>query len=226
VNLRKLKCKRFFSLVAIMLFTVTVCSVLTGSSVYAEHSVSRETVDFMTKTSQAMAELAEVVKPTIVNISTVRSEKFDFSYSPFYDDPFFRKFFGDRFRQPEQQRERKTISLGSGVIVSSNGFILTNNHVIQNAEEIKVLLPDKRVFTGKVIGSDPKTDLAVLQIEARDLSSIQWGNSDNLRVGELVLAIGNPFGLNQTVTMGIVSAVGRANVGIADYEDSFRPTLQ
>ncbi|UCF86975.1 MAG: Do family serine endopeptidase, partial [Nitrospiraceae bacterium] len=202
-----------------MLFTVTACSAMTVSSVYAEHPVSRETVDFMTKTSQAMAELAEVVKPAIVNISTVRSEQFDFSYSPFYDDPFFRKFFGDRFRQPEQPRERKTISLGSGVIVSSDGYILTNNHVIRNAEEIKVLLSDKRAFTGKVIGNDPKTDLAVIQIDARDLTSIQWGNSDHLRVGELVLAIGNPFGLNQTVTMGIVSAVGRANVGIADYED-------
>jgi serine protease Do len=167
-----------------------------------------------------MAEIAEAVKPAVVNISTKRTEKLSGSpFAPFFDDPFFRRFFGDRYRHPEKPLERKTVSLGSGVIVSSNGYILTNNHVIKNAEEIKVLLSDKREFAGTVIGSDPKTDLAVIKIDARNLPSLEWGNSDKLRVGELVLAIGNPYGLNQTITMGIVSAVGRADVGIADYED-------
>ncbi len=190
------------------------------SKAYAESPISKESIDFMLKTGQAMAEVAEAVKPAIVNVSTTRTRKMAASqFAPFYDDPFFRRFFGDRFRQPEKPRERKTASLGSGVIVSSDGYILTNNHVIKDADEIKVLLSDKREFTGKVIGTDSKTDLAVIKIDAQDLSSIKWGDSDLLRVGAIVLAIGSPYGLNQTVTMGIVSAVGRANVGIADYED-------
>jgi serine protease Do len=117
-------------------------------------------------------------------------------------------------------KERKSASLGSGVIVDPKGYILTANHVIQGAEEIKVTLSDKREFHGKVIGGDAMTDIGVIKIDAgEDLPAIQWGDSDTLRVGETVLAIGSPYGLSQTVTMGIVSAVGRANVGIADYED-------
>jgi serine protease Do len=135
------------------------------------------------------------------------------------DDPFFRQFFGDQFPHPRIPRERRESSLGSGVIVSPDGYIVTNNHVIAKADEIKVFLNDKREFTGKVVGTDPKTDIAVVKINARNLPTIPWGDSDKLEVGEYVLAIGNPFGLNQTVTQGIVSAVGRANVGIADYED-------
>ena len=186
----------------------------------AKTGISRESVDFLTKTGQAMAEIAQTARPAIVNISTVRTEKVgDMPLSPFLEDPFFRKFFGDQFRHPERPKERKSESLGSGVIVSSDGYILTNNHVIKNADTIKVLLSDKSEFTGKVIGSDPKTDVAVIKIDAKDLSTLPVGNSDNLKVGEIVLAIGSPYGLNQTITMGIVSAVGRANVGIADYED-------
>ena len=192
-----------------------------GMDIYKEKpKASREAVDFLTKTGQAMAEVAEAVKPAIVNISTVRTEKITGSpFSPFYDDPFFRKFFGDQFRQQGKPRERKSASLGSGVIVSPDGYILTSNHVVKNADKIKVLLPDKREFVGRIIGSDPKTDLSVIKIDADNLSTLSFGNSDALRVGELVLAIGSPYGLNQTVTMGIVSAVGRANVGIAEYED-------
>ena len=182
--------------------------------------ISQESVDFLTKTGQAMAEIADTVKPAVVNISTVRTEKFeDMPLSPFLEDPFFRKFFGDQFRHQERPREHKSESLGSGVIVSTEGYILTNNHVIKNADTIKVLLSDKSEHIGKVIGSDPKTDLAVIKIDAKNLSSLTVGNSDKLKVGELVLAVGNLYGLNQTITMGIVSAVGRANVGIADYED-------
>ncbi len=188
---------------------------------YAETpKISRESTDFLTKTGQAMAEIVEAVKPSIVNISTTRTEKVKgVPFDPFLNDPFFRRFFGDKFRHPKTPKEHKTASLGSGVIVSPDGFILTNNHVIRGADEITVLLSDKRKFKGKVVGTDPKTDLSVIKIEAEDLPTIIWGNSDRLRVGELVLAFGSPYGLNQTITMGIVSAVGRANVGIADYED-------
>jgi serine protease Do len=105
------------------------------------------------------------------------------------------------------------------VIVTADGYIVTNTHVVAKADEIKVLLNDKREFLGKVVGTDPKTDIAVIKINAKDLPTVPWGNSDKLEVGEFILAVGNPFALNSTVTMGIVSAVGRANVGIADYED-------
>jgi serine protease Do len=166
--------------------------------------------------------VVKAVMPAVVNISTTRviHGKDMQQMSPFFNDPFFRQFFGDQFPQgnamPRDQREN---SLGSGVIVDGSGYIVTNNHVVDKADEIKVLLGDKREFIGKVVGTDPKTDIAVIRIQAKDLPSVPWGDSDRLEVGEYVLAMGNPFGLNQTVTMGIVSAVGRANVGIADYED-------
>ncbi|KPK01723.1 MAG: hypothetical protein AMK71_04505 [Nitrospira bacterium SG8_35_4] len=183
-------------------------------------AISPDSVDFLTRTGRAMAEVAEAVKPSVVNISTTKTEKLsDQEMSPFFNDPFFRRFFDERFRQRETPRTRKSISLGSGVIISDDGYILTNTHVIKNSDKITVVLSDKREFVGKVIGNDPKTDLSVIKIEADTISSIPLGNSDNLKVGEIVFAIGNPFGLNQTITMGIVSAVGRANVGIADYED-------
>src|SRR5690606_10464004 len=132
-----------------------------------------------------------------------------------------RRFFGEEFERRFQQPDipRRQQETGSGVIVSEDGYILTNNHVVEKASELQVLLSDKRKFTGKVVGTDPKTDLALIKIETDHLPVATWGNSDNLEVGEIVLAIGNPFGLNQTVTMGIISAVGRANVGIVDYED-------
>jgi serine protease Do len=184
-------------------------------TVYA--GISQQSVDTLAKIGQATAELAETVKPSVVNISTTRTVKLQGGVNPFFDDPLFKRFFGDQFRMP---KERKSASLGSGVIVDPKGYILTANHVIQGAEEIKVTLFDKREFKGKVIGSDAMTDIGIIKIEAGDdLFAIQMGDSDTLRVGETVLAIGSPYGLSQTVTMGIVSAVGRANVGIADYED-------
>lgn len=167
-------------------------------------------------------DVVKAVMPAVVNISTSRvvHSGGQSPQSPLMDDPFFRQFFGEEFfRRFQIPRERKENSLGSGVIVDSSGYIVTNNHVIAKADEIKVLLTDKREFTGKVIGTDPKSDIAVVKIDASNLPTVFWADSDKLEVGEYALAIGNPFGLNQTVTMGIVSAVGRANVGIADYED-------
>jgi serine protease Do len=205
----------------VLSFIALLFLIFTSSGLYAQDkAISEEAIDFLTKTGQAMAEIVEAVKPAVVNISTIKTERLMGSpFSPFFEDPFFRRFFGDRFRYYETPRERKSISLGSGVIVSPDGYILTNNHVIKNADKIKVVLSDKTEYVGRVIGSDPKTDLSVIKIDAHDLPTIKLGDSDKLRVGELVLAIGNPYGLNQTITMGIVSAVGRANVGIADYED-------
>jgi serine protease Do len=187
------------------------------SDTYAgEPKISHQSIDTLDKIGQAMAEIAEAVKPAIVNISTTRTIKIQERTSPFLDDPFFRRFFGDPSRLP---KERKTASLGSGVIVDSKGYILTANHVIQGAEEIKVILSDKREFKGTIVGSDKMTDIGVIKIDTDKLTTINWGDSEKSKVGETVLAIGCPYGLSQTVTSGIVSAVGRANVGIADYED-------
>ena len=138
--------------------------------------------------------------------------------SPFPNDPFFRYFFGD----DEQfgTRDRRSMSLGSGVIISADGYVVTNNHVVgEHVREITIALPDKREIKGKVIGTDPTTDIALLKIPATALPVIAWGDSSQLKVGEWVLAIGSPFQLSQTVTAGIVSATGRANMGFADYED-------
>ncbi len=215
MSLRKIKSG------SILFVIVLLCSLnLLLSGAHAQASrISEESVDVLTKTGQALAELAEAVKPAIVNVSTTRTEKINGRFNPFLNDPFFRRFFGDNPRFREAPRKRRSVSLGSGVILSSDGYILTNNHVVKNADKIKVILSDKREFTGRIIGSDPKTDLSVIKIDATGLPTLKMGNSDELRVGEIVLAVGNPFGLNQTITMGIVSAVGRANVGIADYED-------
>lgn len=170
--------------------------------------------------------VAKSSRASVVNISSTRKvqRQQPGSENPFFNDPFFRRFFGEEFerrfrQQPRERQERRQGGMGSGVIVSDDGYIVTNNHVVQNADEIEVLLGDKRKFSAKLVGTDPKTDLAVIKIEASQLSVLPWGNSGNLQVGEMVMAVGNPFGLNQTVTLGIISAVGRANMGIVDYED-------
>ena len=167
--------------------------------------------------------IAKKVTPAVVNISIVKTtapRSSPFPHSPFFDDPFFRKFFGERFREERRQApRRRQQGMGSGVIVNSDGYIVTNNHVVAEGDEIQVVLGDQRKFEAELIGTDPKTDLAILKIDASELPFLSWGDSGTLEVGEMVVAVGNPFGLNQTVTMGIISAVGRANVGIADYED-------
>jgi serine protease Do len=164
---------------------------------------------------RAFSEIASSVSPSVVNISTTKVVRRD--AEPFSEDPFFELFnpFRD-FKMPKKWKEQ---SLGSGVIVSADGYIITNNHVVEQSDEIRVTLFDKRSFKAKLIGADSKTDVAIVKIEADNLNAMKWGDSDKLQVGEFVLAIGNPYGLSHTVTMGIISAVGRANVGIADYED-------
>ncbi len=165
--------------------------------------------------STAFSEIVKVVSPVVVNISTSKIVERDANpFSDFFDDQFFD--FMEPHYKPKKWKER---SLGSGVIVSPDGYILTNAHVVEKADEIMVTLQDQQNFKGKIIGSDPKTDMAVIKISIQNLPTIKWGNSDNIQVGEFVLAFGNPYSLSNTVTMGIVSAVGRANVGIADYED-------
>jgi Do/DeqQ family serine protease len=138
--------------------------------------------------------------------------------SPFGSDPFFRYFFGDD--QAFGSRDQRSLSLGSGILISPDGYIVTNNHVVgDNVREITITLPDKREMRGKVIGTDATTDIALLKVPVNNVPVLVWGNSSRLKVGEWVLAIGSPFQLSQTVTAGIVSATGRTNVGLADYED-------
>jgi serine protease Do len=217
--------RSFFSAATFLIVGLTIGLVVSSNfglhakASAAEPAISKEATDILSKVGDAMAEVAAAVKPAVVNISSTQTVKTGGVPSPFFNDPFFRRFFGDEFGSPEKPREQKRASLGSGVIVDRDGYILTNYHVVKDADEIKVKLSDKREFEGKVIGADSKTDLAVVKIASNHLPIIKLGDSGRLKVGETVIAIGNPFGLNQTVTSGIVSATGRANVGIADYED-------
>ena len=150
--------------------------------------------------------------PAVVNIFTSKAVKA--RRHPFANDPLFRQFFGDQL-----EREQRSTGLGSGVIVSSKGYILTNHHVIEAADEIEVATADGKKFKARVVGSDPDTDIAVLQVNTESLPAITFGNDSGLRAGDVVLAIGNPFGVGQTVTMGIVSAVGRSHLGINTFEN-------
>ncbi len=175
----------------------------------------------------AFSDVAEAIRPSVVSISSIKKinasqrfqrmpdELFNSPFRDFFGDDFFDRFF--RFRTPQRGYVQK--GLGTGVIVSDDGYILTNNHVVNDADEVAVKLSDDREFTARLVGTDPKSDLAVIKIDARDLHAAKLGDSDSLKIGEWVVAAGNPFGLAHTITTGIVSAKGRANVGVADYED-------
>ncbi|MCZ7678999.1 MAG: trypsin-like peptidase domain-containing protein [Sandaracinaceae bacterium] len=160
------------------------------------------------------ADVAARALPSVVNISSTRMVRDAAAGNPFFD--VFRQFFGLGEPQPHEAQ-----SLGSGVIVSEDGVVLTNHHVVADATEIRVILSDGRELPARIAGSDPESDVAVLRLEGEGLTltPLPYGDSSRLRQGELVLAIGNPFGVGQTVTMGIVSATGRASMGITDYED-------
>lgn len=183
-------------------------------------------IDLLRQTSKAFTKVAEKAVPAVVSVrvETVIEVSQDYT-SPFgyhspFDDEFFERFFGRKFRRSQPQEHRR-IGQGSGFIISTDGYILTNNHVVENADKIKVILSDGREFNNaEVIGTDPESDVAVIKIDGDDLPTIELGDSDDLRIGEWVIAVGNPFGLSETVTVGVVSAKGRY-VGITEggYED-------
>lgn len=156
---------------------------------------------------------AEKASAAVVNVYTTKDIRAP--RHPLMKDPFFRRFFGD---QPDEEPQRSS-SLGSGVIVGASGFILTNHHVIEAADGIEIALSDGRKLAAKVVGTDPETDLAVLKVATSDLPAMTFGQPDAIRVGDVVLAIGNPFGVGQTVTMGIVSGLGRSHVGLSTFEN-------
>jgi len=164
----------------------------------------------------SLSDIAELSVRSVVNIASSQTVRQPRAQSPYHGNPFF-----DYFRQHSEPREQRARSLGSGVIVSADGLVVTNNHVVKNASEIRVTLSDGRQLTAKAVGTDPKSDLALLRLsgDLKGIKPLPFGDSGKLRLGEVVLAIGNPFGVGQTVTMGIVSALGRANMGIVDYED-------
>jgi serine protease DegQ len=161
----------------------------------------------------SLSPAAKKAMPSVVNIFTSKDVKVP--RHPFMDDPLFRRFFGDQLDGDTQHSS----SLGSGVIVGPEGYILTNHHVVEAAGEIELALADGRKAPAKVVGTDPETDLAVLKVDISGLPAVTFGNPDKLAVGDMVLAIGNPFGVGQTVTMGIVSALGRSHLGISTFEN-------
>jgi len=162
---------------------------------------------------ESFAPAANKVIPTVVNVFT--QQKVNSPAHPALQDPIFRYFFGDRL----DSRPRQASNLGSGVIVSQNGYILTNQHVVEAADEIQVALAGGKILPARVVGADPETDLAVLKIDASELPAITFAQADSLKVGDWVLAVGNPFGVGQTVTAGIVSALGRSHLGINTFEN-------
>jgi serine protease DegQ len=161
----------------------------------------------------SFSDAARKAMPAVVNIYTSQEAKRP--RHPFMDDPLFRHFFGEGPEAGPQRRE----GLGSGVIVSEQGYVLTNHHVIESVDQIEVALHDSRKVPARVVGTDPETDLAVLKIEARKLPAITFAKAEQIRVGDFVLAIGNPFGIGQTVTLGIVSGLGRSHLGITTFEN-------
>ncbi len=166
---------------------------------------------------RSYADVVDVASPAVVNISAEKVVDMR-SQHPFMEDPMFKRFFGDPGEGGEGETERTNKSLGSGVIISSDGYIITNNHVVEKARDIRVTLAGSREYKAEIIGTDPRSDVALIKIDAKDLPRINVANSDDLRVGDQVMAIGNPFGVGQTVTMGIVSALGRT-IGLIDYEN-------
>ena len=188
-----------------------------GNGIVALHEVSSSGGQI--SAAAGFREAAKVALPSVVHIYTTKEVKTP--RHPLLDDPVFRHFFGDRFGDSDNEPQQ-TSGLGSGVIVSTNGYILTNYHVVEAADDIEVALADGRKRKARIVGSDPDTDLAVLQIKETDktaLPAITFGQMDSVKVGDVVLAIGNPFGVGQTVTMGIVSALGRSHLGINTFEN-------
>ncbi|MCZ6644816.1 MAG: DegQ family serine endoprotease [SAR324 cluster bacterium] len=198
----------------------TALAIVLGIGAFSGAAMADVTDDIkaLQRASKARAAIIKRISPAVVHIrveKTVKgSEQPQEPSQDFFDDEFFRRFF-----QPRMPREFKQRGLGSGSIVDKRGYIITNNHVVAGADKITVKLPDGRQFEAKLVGADRPTDLAVIKIEGKDLPVANFGDSDELEVGESVIAIGNPFGLEQTITAGIVSAKGRSQVGLTDYED-------
>jgi serine protease Do len=202
--------------IAVFLAGMAIENGLNGTVAGGAHFVP--SAQAQARPEEGLPDVIERVVPAVVNISSKKVVEVRGSH-PFMQDPFFRRFFEDYFNRFDLPRERVERNLGSGVIVSTDGYILTNNHLVGDADKVLVTLPDEREFDAVIIGSDPETDVAVLKIDADDLPVIPIGDSDELRLGQTVVAIGYPFGIGQTVTSGIVSATSRVGLRLTSYED-------
>lgn len=207
--------------------TLFALSIIIAAGINIAKAGTSADQDILNRSSKAFVNVVKKAKPAVVHImveKTTRTPLPGQNSEDIFNHPFFEQFFGPQYRQQRpqkpRQRERKQSGLGSGFIISKDGFILTNNHVIEDADVIKVSLSDDREFMAKVVGADPQSDVALLKIEdPENLPVLELGDSDALEVGEWVIAIGNPFGLSETVTVGVVSAKGRSSVGINKYEN-------
>jgi serine protease Do len=204
-----------------------LCLSLLAGSYHSTYAQSEEDLALLDRSAKAFASVVKKAGPAVVHVAVEKegaAKGGGQNPLDLFNDPFFERFFGPQFRHPrlnpkQEKRSFKQQAAGSGFIIASDGYILTNNHVVGDADKITVRLADKREFTAKVIGTDPQSDVALIKIEANGLPVLPLGNSDALEVGEWVIAIGNPFELNQTVTVGVVSAKGRNRMGITDYEN-------
>jgi len=212
---------------SIRILLTALCFTLISTTSYGKSEASGDAA-ILDRYSKAFVNVVKKAKPAVVHIkvekTTKRNSHQNKGTEEMFNHPFFEQFFGPQFRQQQQQqprpREFKQRGQGSGFIISKDGFILTNNHVVEGADTIKVVLSDKREFEARVVGTDPQTDVALLKIEdPSNLPVLPLGDSSQLEVAEWVIAIGNPFGLSQTVTVGVVSATGRNSVGINEYEN-------
>ena len=204
----------------LILFTLALTLIYAKDSVNFKYAPKNLERSFPSTQNQILSynNILENVRTSIVNISIKKEIKGNlYSANPFFNDPFFREFFKGYGDIPQERIQK---SLGSGVIVSKDGYIVTNNHVIDGADEIIVnLAGDKKEYEAKLIGKDEKSDLAVIKIDAKNLNAVTFYDSDRVKVGDIVFALGNPFGVGETITQGIVSATGRSGVGIVEYED-------
>lgn len=203
------------------LYAFALCAAILGAFTFEEapNIVKRNDASLSQNTIYSYNAAINEAKKSVVNISTQKKVANTMMNSPFFNDPFFRQFFGDLYNNMPQDRVER--SLGSGVIISKDGYIVTNNHVIDGADKILVSLPNnsKKEFEATIIGKDPRSDLAVIKIKGNNLPTAKLGNSDNLMVGDIVFAIGNPFGVGESVTQGIISALNKTEMGINDYEN-------
>lgn len=213
-----------FSVLGMLTFLLLSFS-LTGSMSFAQSEINGGDTAILDRSSKAFVNVVKQAKPAVVHIKVEKTTQGGGGPGgqlpeELFNHPFFEQFFGPQFRQQMPRRDFKQRGQGSGFIISKDGFILTNNHVVEEADTIKVILSDNREFEAKVVGTDPQTDVALLKIEdPKNLPVLPLGDSSKLEEGEWVIAIGNPFGLSQSITVGVVSATGRSSVGISEYED-------